>query len=369
MKLTWLSLCVLVFFSVMSNPLFAKANTLEKTYTAHKFNAHVVKQRVQRMESIVNIKYTQEVADYIRAYMTFGRNSTELMMGYGKVYFPAIEYNIQLNSMPDELKYVAVIESAMRPYAASSAGAAGLWQLMPETAGIYGLESDEFVDERMDPIKSTQVALKYLASLHQQFGNWELALAAYNCGPYRLRKIMKNTGLNDFWDLQPHLPKETASYVPRFIAASYVMKYAFLHGMVPQLKDPRMLNTSSVAVFDQITFNEIGDLTGVEYRLIRNLNSMYFNGVVPATENGLYVTLPRRASRTLSNYVNNRCRDKQPDGVVRIFTYTIKKGDNLSEIARKFNVTVSDLKNWNGIHSDIIFIGQRIAIKTILSNV
>ncbi len=369
MKLTWYSLYVLVFVSVVFNPLLAKKSTIDKTHSARKYNATVVKQRVQEMESIVNIKYTKETADYIRAYMTFGRNSTELMMGYAKVYFPAIEYNLELNDLPEDLKYVAVIESAMRPYAASNAGAAGLWQLMPKTADIYGLEMDEFVDERMDPYKSTEVAIKYLAHLRQEFGNWELALAGYNCGPYRLKKIMKTTGLRNFWDLQPYLPSETANYVPRFIAASYVMKNAFLHGMVPQLKDPNMLNTRAVAVFDKTSFTEISDLTGVDYRLIRNLNSMYFNGMIPANDNGLYITLPKRASKKLSHYVNHKCRNREPETIEQVLTYTIKKGDSLSKIGKKFNVSVSKLKNWNGINSDTIYIGQRLSIKTKIGNV
>lgn len=369
MKLTWFSLCVLVFVSVVFNPPLAKTSTIDKTLSARKYNAHVVKQRVQDMESMVNIKYTQETADYIKAYMTFGRNSTELLMGYAKVYFPAIEYNLELNDLPEDLKYVAVIESAMRPYAASSAGAAGLWQLMPETAKIYGLEMDEFVDERMDPFKSTEVAIKYLAYLHQEFGNWELALAGYNCGPYRLKKIMKATGLRNFWDLQPYLPTETANYVPRFIAASYVMKNAFLHGMVPQLKDPNMLNTRAVAVFDKTSFTEISDLTGVEYRLIRNLNSMYFDGKIPANENGLYIMLPKRAARTLSHHVNNKCRNQESEAIKKVFTYTIKKGDSLSKIGKRFDVSIANLKNWNGINSDTIYIGQRLSIKTKIGNV
>ena len=362
MKLSWSSLTAMVILTIVI------PTQTHATNTPSSFNTRVVKERLTRMESIVTIKYTQEVADYIRAYLTYGQRSTEFMMGYGKVYVPAIEYNLQLTNMPDDLKYLTVIESNMRPYATSTVGAAGLWQIMPQTARLYGLEMNDYVDERRDPFRSTEVALKYLANLYEQFGNWELALAAYNCGPYRLKQIIRRTGIRDFWKLRPSLPVETANYVPKFIAATYVMKYGFLHGITPRLKDANMLNTSAVAVFDEISFNEIQSLTGTNYRLIRNLNSMFYRGIVPASEHGFYVSLPKKASEILGHYVNNKCKNAPVASMTRVFTYTIKKGDSLSKIANKFHCTTQNLRQWNGVKGDRIFIGQKLIIKIELRN-
>jgi len=348
--------CAIIFI-----PILAAAEINESP--VGKYDPEIVQRRLQRMESIVKTKYTEEVAEYIKAYLTAGRTNSAIIQGYGKVYFPAIEYNIQLNGLPDDLKYVAVIESSLRPYAISTAGAAGLWQIMPGTARLYGLVIDDYVDERRDPYRSTEVGLKYLQHLHQEFGSWELAMAAYNCGPGRVKKAIKESGHTDFWHLRHFLPQETANYIPRFIAASYMMKYGFLHGIVPILRDPQMLNTSAVIVYSRLGFHEIEESTKTKYPLIQKLNSMYFKGIVPQSEFGHFVTLPQKASKKLSTYLNEKCNEKLPGKRNRIFTYTIKKGDALSEIAKKFNCTPQELRDWNNLRSSKIFVGQRLTIK------
>ena len=190
----------------------AHSNTYDEMLSPA-YDVAMVKRRVESMNSIVNVKFTPEVEQYIRAYLTAGKKSSELILGYGKVYFPVIEYTLQMQDLPEDLKYVAVIESNLRPHAISLVGAAGLWQLMPETAKTYGLNIDNYVDERKDPVKSTQVALNYLSLLHDRFGSWELALAAYNCGPGRLKRAIRHSGgSHDFWKLRPYLPKETSVY-------------------------------------------------------------------------------------------------------------------------------------------------------------
>lgn len=365
MKLLWSA--VAIIFMMTGLPQTAEASINYEETASSKYDAIAVKRRLERMESIVDVKFTPEVEQYIRGYLTAGIRGSEIMLGYGKVYFPVIEYTLQMQDLPEDLKYVTVIESNLRPYAVSIAGAAGMWQIMPETAKLFGLQIDEYIDERRDPVKSSQVALNYLGYLHDEFGSWELALAAYNCGPSRLKKIIRRAGTRDFWELQPYLPQETANYIPKFIAASYMMKYHFYHGLVPKLKDPTMLNTSAVSVFERTTFNEIEQVTNTKYKLIRKLNSMYFTGVVPPSENGHYVILPKVASRKLSAHVNKRCNDNLP-GVVRIFTYTVKKGDVLSNIAKQFNCTVHDILSWNRLPSDRIFIGQKITLKVVTNN-
>lgn len=343
-------------------PIFAIAGT--KEIPSSKYNPQVVKQRLERMESIVNVKYTDEVAEYIKAYLTNGRTGSGIIQGYGKVYFPAIEYNIQLDGLPDDLKYLSVIESSLRPYATSTAGAAGLWQIMPNTARLYGLVIDDYVDERRDPYRSTEVALKYLQHLYQEFHSWELAMAAYNCGPGRLKQAIRDSGgQTDFWKLRPFLPQETANYLPRYIAASYMMKYGFLHGIVPILRDPTMLNTSAVIVYSRLGFHEIEDASKTKYSLIRKLNSMYFKGVIPASDYGHFVTLPQKASKKLSIYLNKKCNSNFSTQQYRIFTYTIKDGDSLGEIGEKFDCSAADLRNWNNLRSSKIFVGQRLTIK------
>ena len=368
MKLLWSAVAVCFVLTLLPKDVEATIidNTYEKTASST-FDMAVVKRRVESMESIVDVKFTAEVEQYIRAYLTAGRKSSELILGYGKVYFPAIEYTLQMQDLPEDLKYVPVIESNLRPHAMSLVGAAGLWQLMPETAKIYGLNIDYYVDERKDPVKSSQVALNYLGYLHDEFDSWELALAAYNCGPGRVKQLIRRTGISDYWKLRPHLPKETQAYVPKFIAASYIMKYHFYHGLTPRLKDPGMINTSAVSVYEKMSFGEIEKITDVKYRLIRKLNSMYFNDIVPASKEGRFVTLPRYGAKKLSAHVNKRCNENIP-GVVRIFTYTVKSGDSLSKIAKQFKCSVKDILEWNMLPSDMIFINQKITIKYVIKN-
>ena len=367
MKLLLSAVTVIFMLTLLPKDVDAHSNTYDEMLSPA-YDVAMVKRRVESMNSIVNVKFTPEVEQYIRAYLTAGKKSSELILGYGKVYFPVIEYTLQMQDLPEDLKYVAVIESNLRPHAISLVGAAGLWQLMPETAKTYGLNIDNYVDERKDPVKSTQVALNYLSLLHDRFGSWELALAAYNCGPGRLKRAIRHSGgSHDFWKLRPYLPKETSVYVSKFIAATYVMKHYFYHGLTPRLKDPGMINTSAVSVYEKMNFGQIEEITNVKYHLIRKLNSMYFNDVVPSSKEGHFVILPRYGAKKLSAHVNKRCNENLT-GTLRVFTYTIKSGDSLSKIAKQFNCSVEDILDWNMLPSDMIFVNQKITIRYVIKN-
>jgi membrane-bound lytic murein transglycosylase D len=335
----------------------------------------IVKSRVLSMESIVPIRFDSEVEGYLRGFLTYGRRDASRILEFAEIYFPIIEYQLRLFNMPEDLKYLPVIESSLTPYAVSTAGAAGLWQLRRSLGSWYGLEINYYMDERRDPYKSTQVALQYLQKLYKRFGSWELALAAYNAGPTKVAKAIKLAGTRDFWKLRPYLPRETAKFVPRFIAAKYFMENHTRHGIYPSNKYAAMKDSRPVSVYHKITFAEISNVTGISTTLLKKLNPVFFRNVVPDNPKGNYVSLPKLEAIKLSQHLNRRCNIlqeqeiqdlrtvKSPTASVGSFEYKVKSGDSLSKIGRKYGVTVSELKRWNNISGTIIYIDQVLQIK------
>lgn len=334
-----------------------------------------VKSRVLSMESIVSINFDSEVEGYLRGFLTYGKRDASRILEFAEVYFPIIEYQLRLFDMPEDLKYLPVIESSLTPYAVSTVGAAGLWQLRRSLGSWYGLEINYYLDERRDPYKSTQVALKYLKKLHKRFGSWELALAAYNAGPTRVAKAIKAAGTRDFWELRAYLPRETAKFVPRFIAAKYFMENHAYHGIYPSNKYAALKDSRPVSVYRRTTFNEISNVTGVSINLLKRLNPVFFRNVVPENPDGNYVSLPMHAAIKLSQHLNRRCNiledreihdlrlRKSPVASTGSIHYKVKRGDSLSKISRQYGVTISELKAWNNISGTIIYIDQVLQIK------
>lgn len=281
--------------------------------------------RIENMGCLIPVKLTKEVKDQIYRYTESYKKGSGEILGRAEMYFPIFDQYLSEAGIPEQLKYLSIVESALDPNAVSSAGAAGLWQFMRETGRHYGLEVSRTVDERRDPHRSTQSAVKYLKDLYGMFGDWSLALAAYNSGPGRVKEAIRRANSNDFWQIKNYLPRETRNYVPAFIAASYLVSYYYLHGIEPVLQPDEYVFTSSIIVYEKMTIQEISDWTGLSGADIRQLNPAYIRGFIPGSENGHYLVLPNSHIHLVVEHL------KKPDeaqwvGVMPAFMPAIDEG-------------------------------------------
>lgn len=304
---------------------------------ANNYNDKEYLNRVNNLNTNIDVRMNDLVKDEINAVIINRRKESQQILGRTSLYFPAIENIIREKNLPDELKYIAVIESSLRPDAVSRQGASGLWQFMKGTGLIYGLKIDKNVDERRDIEKSTHKALDYLEVLYNIYGNWTLALAAYNCGPGNVNKAMKKAGgSTDYWKVAKFLPKETQKYIPKFIAASYLMNYYFVHNLVPIEPADELKFTLTVEVSDRLYFKDLSANYEVELRLIEFLNPSYLKGFIPANNDIKYrLTLPEQAMYSFvqnykkAEFVNmlskNRYTEKSTSNVGRDFNNSAKE--------------------------------------------
>ena len=263
----------------------------------------VVKEQFHHLEFSFSARYNQQVEQYILEYLTLGRRETEKMLGRSSLYFPLFEYYLSKSQLPDELKFIPFIESRLQPYAKSSVGATGLWQFMPATARHYQLKTSDAIDERLDPHRSTQAAIELLAQLYEAFGDWSLALAAYNCGPGRVKKAIRMTDCHNFWDIKHLLPKQTQRYIPAFMAAAFVVEFAELHGIEPRAPKQLPLEHYSIKVHQGLTFAKISAITNLSTDVIRRLNPGYIQQIIPDSQAGRYVILPAQAACMLEDFL------------------------------------------------------------------
>lgn len=339
--------------------------------------------RLRKIVSPINLPYNDVVKRYIGAY-TGKRELMGRIMGLSQYYFPRIEQELSNADIPVELRMLAVIESALNPSARSRVGATGMWQFMYTTGKHYGLEVNSFVDERCDVEASTKAACLYLKELHRMFGDWTLALAAYNCGPGNVNKALKRAGGNakTYWDIYPFLPKETRGYVPSFVAATYTYTYFKQHNIEPtQVSFP--LATDTVQVSRLMHLEQVSSTIGVPMETLRALNPVYKLDIIPAVEKSYVLTLPQygipryidslheitaKDTLYLSKYIT-------PDGDVKskssftaaaapALTHRVKKGDTLGAIARKYGTSASQIAKMNSMRSinSPLRIGQTLRI-------
>lgn len=353
----------------------------------------VLADRLSKMPTAIEMPYNQVVGQWIRMYLN-RKSMVENMLGLSMYYMPIFERALESRGMPIELKYLPVIESAMNPVAVSPAGAAGLWQFMPSTGRGVGLELSSLVDERLDPIKSSEKAADYLKSLYNMYNDWSLAIAAYNCGPGNVNKALRRAGGrrgNDFWTIYRYLPKETRGYVPAFIAANYVMTYYNKHGISPALAR-RPLVTDTVHVNHRVHFQQIAEVLDIPVSEIKLLNPQYRRGEIPGDIRPYSLTLPSRQVLAYimfeDSILNHRAEDftrrrivepgesasaRQDDGgekdyvvettTKQVTTYhTVHKRESLGSIARRYGVSSSDLARWNGLGHGKVKKGQRLKI-------
>jgi membrane-bound lytic murein transglycosylase D len=342
----------------------------------------IYKIRLQALPLIIEVPYNEVVRKYILRYIKHSPRQLAALQRKSEYYFPIFENIIARHQLPYELCYLSIVESALNPQARSHMGAAGLWQFMPATGKRYGLEVNSLVDERMDPIRSTEAACKYLSDLYDIFNDWNLAIAAYNCGPGNVNKaIHRAGGKRDFWSIYPFLPRETRGYLPIFIAAVYAMNYAGMHGICPS--EPLLTMASDTIVTTQRQhLKQIAANLNIPLSELRRLNPQYPRDIIPGnTEYAICLPIEKVGEyidneRTILAYqadelINNR-RDEiellQRTSVHGGYSingvtyYKIKAGDTLGGIAKKFHVSVKQLKAWNGLKSDAIRAGKTLKI-------
>jgi len=327
-------------------------------------------------KSPFNIAYTPSLESVIKRYLKTRKRSTETLINRSQYYFPMFEEVLDTYNLPLEIKYLAVVESALKPRAKSRVGATGLWQFMFATGKQYGLEVSSYVDERCDPLRSTHAAAKYLASLYKTFGDWDLALAAYNSGPGNVTKaIRRSGGYQNYWNIRPFLPTETAGYLPAFLATLYLFEYAEAHGFQVESNQLPITATDTIRVKQMISLDQVAEFTAIKIETLQHLNPSYKLDLIPVLENKTY-TLRLPLSK-IGDFVQNEtqiyatakaefeAREKPLPQFFKIdskIRYKVKSGDYLGKIARKFSVRVSQIKKWNGLRTNDLKIGQRLII-------
>jgi membrane-bound lytic murein transglycosylase D len=336
-----------------------------------------VKERLGQLDACLSLEYTSPVKGYLNTYLFRKRGKTEIMLGKRLTYFPIFEQKLKEAGMPSDLKYLAVVESALNPIAVSSAGATGLWQFMPATGSEYSLRQNGTVDERSDVIKSTEAAVKYLKHLHHQFGDWALALAAYNSGPGRVSSAIKRSGSRNFWRLQRFLPAETANYVPAFVAASYICNFWEQHNLNPENPDMDLQITSYIRVWEGMSFSAISDATGIDYSVIKALNPGYKRDYIPANMEGQYVVVPTRVMTVFAKYLNSISSQRNynaemgttyvsgedsKDGRYAETLFRIEQTDHIDRVGLSVGANGEHIKTWNKLNGNYITSGTFIKI-------
>ena len=323
-----------------------------------------------------NISYNPSLESVIKGYLKNRQQSIETLINRSQYYFPMFEAVLDTHNLPLELKYLAVVESALKPRAKSRVGATGLWQFMFATGKQYGLEVSSYVDERCDPLRSTNAAAKYLASLYKTFGDWDLALAAYNSGPGNVTKaIRRSGGYQNYWNIRPFLPRETAGYLPAFLATLYLFEFADAHGFQVKKNQLPIMPTDSIHVKQMITLDQVAEFTDTKIEILQYLNPSYKLDIIPVLKNKTY-TLRLPLSK-VADFVQNEtqiyatakaeleAREKPLPQFFKIdskIRYSVKSGDYLGKIARRFRVRVSQIKQWNGLRTNDLKVGQRLVI-------
>ena len=343
-------------------------------------NSDTLKKRLKVLDSKTpfNIAYNPVIEKFINNYLASRRISFESLMLRSHYYFPMFEEILDKHDVPLEIKYLSVIESALRPRAKSPVGASGLWQFMFSTAKIYNLEVSSYVDERFDPLISTNAAALYLKRLYNVFGDWELALAAYNAGPGNITKaIRRSGGYRNYWNIRSFLPRETANYIPAFFATLYIFEYAEQHGFYNSLTAPSIIETDTVKVKQMIHFDHIDAVLNVGIETLEFLNPSYKLNLIPYfSDHDNILRLPKSQ---IGKFVTNEDKiytfskdefDKREKPLPKFYKmdskirYKVKSGDYLGKVAKKFNVTIKDIKKWNGLKTDLINVGDRLIIYT-----
>jgi len=368
----------------------------DEEVTDFSFNTELFKKRLAAMDarSPFNIEYNKGLENIVKAYLKNRPKSYERLMAISEYYFPMFEEHLAKYNVPLEIKYLAVIESALNPRAKSQVGATGLWQFMYPTGKQYNLEVNSYVDERCDPLKATEAACQYLSSLYNIFGDWDLVLASYNAGPGNVTKAIRRSGTyKNYWNIRRNLPKETQAYNPTFLATMYIYEYAKEHGINAKKAPLTYFETDTVMVKRQMSFKQIATLLDVPVSQLQFLNPIYKLDVIPfvaskahylrlpkdklglfvSNENAIYSYIDHEDSQREKPFFNaapereeayaaNYSKKASKKSKTSTKSYTVKRGDNLGAICQKYGVSLAQLKKWNKIKGNNIHPGQRLTV-------
>lgn len=367
-----------------SIPITLFQSPLDLEYVPGNETPELLADRLACIQQRIPLNYNKTVHGFINYFTVRNREYTRMMQRRRDLFFPIFEKKLAEHNLPDELKYLSIVESGLNPRAVSRARAVGLWQFMYGTGRYMGLHTDWYIDERMDPEKSTEAACKYLTQLHTLFGDWQLALAAYNSGPGTVRKAIRRSGYKKtFWDIYPYLPRETRAYVPQFIAVIYAMNYAEHHNLLETVREKLPLSdTLSVKQF--VHFETLAKLTGSCLEDLQVLNPSVQRNALPDNGKVHTMKLPLHAKITLEQDRAaildsvSRAGKKEVEALAKkyvsgstegrdMISYKVRSGDVLGSIAMRYHVRVTDIKKWNNLRSDRIHTGQRLAIWVIQS--
>ena len=372
-----------------ADPLLLNAYGYEKSVVPS-FSQEIVAERMRNLDrnSPFDLVYNQTVQGFIDLYAIRRRELTSKVMGLSELYFPLFEESLAKYKIPLEMKYLAIVESALNPVAISPAGAGGLWQFMVSTGKMYGLNVSSYQDDRFDPYKSTDAACRFLSFLYKTYGDWQLVLAAYNSGPGNVNKAIRRAGGKmDFWSIKPFLPKETQGYVPAFIAVNYVMNHATEYNIYPKTPVRSFFEVDSVHVTSRIDFNVLSKLIDMPIDDIRYLNGTYKLNEIPDNGNKHYLILPldmlglflanedvvyeqSKAAKWQPELLASN-KDVAPDGKIAQVTWDVvwkthkvKTKETLSAVAKRYGVTAAEIKKWNKLKSTSVKKGQSLKIQT-----
>ena len=320
----------------------------------------VIIERLSKLPTVIDLPYNQTVRNCINTYIERRRSLVEYMLGLEPYYFPMIEETLDKYGLPLELKYLVIVESALNPVALSRAGASGLWQFMLPTGRMYGLEINSLVDERRDPVKATDAACRFLKDLYDTYGDWNLALAAYNCGGGNVNKaIRRANGKRDYWEIYPYLPRETRMYVPFFIAATYVMNYYAYHQLYPVQTTALPFSTDTVMINQIIHFDQIAQVLQIDKEIIRALNPQYKLDIIPGNYKPQALTLPtmhayafvEKEAEIATYRADELFRNRATLNRTERITHRVVAGETVITIANKYGVTAANVRRWNGLGS------------------
>lgn len=338
----------------------------------------LIKDRLSCIENEIPLNYNTRVHAFVNYFAVKDREYTKMIIRRKNVYFPLFEKYLKKYGLPDELKYLSIIESGLNPEAISSARAVGLWQFMPSTGRYFDLHQDWYIDERMDPEKSTQAACRYLKQLYNMFGDWELALSAYNTGPGNIRRAIRRSGYKkSFWEIYPYLYRETRSYLPQFVAMIYVLNYAHEHNFIEENMEYSM-DIDTIMVNDYLHLETFASQLNICPDDLKKINTGLRRGVIPNTSGSYPLRVPAdvvedfnknriaildSASKVGKAEIDYLARNSVGSTYGRDkLTHVVRSGDVLGKIAERYNVGIADIKQWNNLRSNTIRIGQRLAI-------
>lgn len=344
------------------------------------FTYEQVNTRIQLMNTDMPFELNETIYGFIDYFVVRNRPYTKMVLERMEVFFPLFEKALSEHNMPEDVKFLAVIESGLNPKAKSRVGAMGLWQFMPYTGREYKLNVSPYVDDRMDPEMSTEAAMKYLKALHKRYNDWELAMAAYNCGPGNVNKaIRRSGGKRKFWEIYKYLPRETRSYIPQFQAIMYVMRHAGYHNF--HLEEPTISQGfEKIAWTGNLDLEQLAQVGTVCVEELEQLNPSLLTRKLPDLRREIKINIPLHrhsflvenlawiqdsiATQSVALATGNQQQQSGPTVATAAFTatYRVKSGDVLGKIAQQYGVSINDLKSWNGLSGNMIRVGQVLHI-------